>query len=251
MKDVTLILQRIQAGQAGASEDLFPAVYDELRRLAAAKMNLERADHTLCATALVHEAFVRLVKGDLIDHFESRAHFFATAAEAMRRNLVEHARRHLAAKRGGSMKRAVESDDLADLPTDPARLIDLSEAVDRLAEAGRLLGFSRKVVYRHGDYIHSRPAVHVGNLRPSLHEISAGGATDKGTGISCELLLYPICQSFGGRTSQSQTGRPPASRQRPSDYGPTIEAGDFPNKLPGRWINILNRCQRPITSVLH
>ena len=94
MSDVTRILSKIESGDQNASEELLPLVYDELRQLAAARMANERADHTLQATALVHEAYVRLVKGDhQTDGWHSRGHFFSAAAEAMRRILVENARR--------------------------------------------------------------------------------------------------------------------------------------------------------------
>ena len=92
MKDVTLILHRIQEGQLQASEELFPVVYEELRRLANLKMTFERPDHTLSSTALVHEAYVRLVDGEIVRQWDSRGHFFSAAAEAMRRILVDHAR---------------------------------------------------------------------------------------------------------------------------------------------------------------
>src|SRR6476620_2581607 len=98
MSEVTRILSAIEQGDPHAAEQLWPLVYDELRKLAAARMAAERPDHTLDATALVHEAYVRLV-GD--QKFEGRGHFFAAAAEAMRRILVEAARRRNAGKRGG------------------------------------------------------------------------------------------------------------------------------------------------------
>ena len=181
MKDVTLILQRIQEGQSQASENLFPTVYDELRRLAAGKMSFERADHTLSATALVHEAYVRLVDTETVQHWDSRAHFFSAAAEAMRRILVDHAAKRKALKRGGDMQRQEIGDGLPALPADPDVLLDLNVAVDRLeetdaqaaellklllfaglsvAEAGRMLGMSRDVAYGHWDYLRRWFAVH-------------------------------------------------------------------------------------------
>lgn len=184
MKDVTLILQRIQEGQNQASKDLFPAVYEELRRLAAGKMRMERVDHTLSATALVNEAYIRLVDTDTVRHWDSRAHFFSAAAESMRRILVEHARKKMRLKRGGHLDRQDLGDDLAMLPADPALMLDLNEAVDRLekadtqaaellklvlfaglsvAEAGGMLGMTRDVAYRHWDYIRSWSVVHIGS----------------------------------------------------------------------------------------
>jgi RNA polymerase sigma factor (TIGR02999 family) len=102
MQNVTLILQAIDAGDPFAAEQLLPVVYDELRRLAAAKLASEKPGQTLNATALVHEAYLRLV-GD--QQFKSRGHFFAAAAETMRRILVDQARRKASSKRGGDRER--------------------------------------------------------------------------------------------------------------------------------------------------
>ena len=102
MHEVTRILSAIERGDSHAAEQLLPLVYDELRRLAAEKMANERPDHSLNATALVHEAYLHLA-GD--QHFENRRHFFAAAGKAMRRVLVDHARRKLSAKRGGPAQR--------------------------------------------------------------------------------------------------------------------------------------------------
>src|SRR5215469_3104725 len=101
MNDVTRILSSIEQGDGQAADQLLPLVYDELRKLAAARMAAEKPGHTLNATALVHEAYLRLV-GD--QHFDDRGHFFAAAAEAMRRILVERARRKKRLKHGGGMK---------------------------------------------------------------------------------------------------------------------------------------------------
>jgi RNA polymerase sigma factor (TIGR02999 family) len=93
MHDVTHILSQIESGDPLAANKLLPLVYDELRKLAKSRMANERSDHTLQSTALVHEAYVRLVDVDKVQHWDSRGHFFAAAAEAMRRILVESARR--------------------------------------------------------------------------------------------------------------------------------------------------------------
>ena len=93
MSDVTRILSQIESGDPSAAEQLLPLVYDELRKLAAAKMAQEKPGQTLQATALVHEAYIRLVDVDKAQHWNSRGHFFAAAAEAMRRILVDNARR--------------------------------------------------------------------------------------------------------------------------------------------------------------
>src|SRR5687767_8436502 len=102
MSEVTRILENLQRGDPHAAEQLLPLIYGELRQLAAARMAAERPDHTLDATALVHEAYLRLVGGQ---QFENRRHFFAAAAEAMRRILIENARRRRRQKRGGEVKR--------------------------------------------------------------------------------------------------------------------------------------------------
>jgi RNA polymerase sigma factor (TIGR02999 family) len=166
MNDVTQILWQIEAGNVTAANQLFPLVYEELRKLAAAKMADERPDHTLQATALVHEAYVRLVDAD--QPWESRAHFYAAAANSMRQILVNWARSKQATKRGGDRQR-VEMDDLtlADLAT-PDMILELEELLTGLAEsdveaaelvklrlfgglsvteAGRVLGLSRSVAY--------------------------------------------------------------------------------------------------------
>ena len=102
MTETTRILSAIEQGDPRAAEQLLPLVYDELRKLAARQMADERSDHTLQPTALVNEAYMRLV-GDM--QFQGRGHFFAAAAEAMRRVLVDHARRHATGKRGGGRRR--------------------------------------------------------------------------------------------------------------------------------------------------
>src|SRR5438270_13971912 len=111
MSDVTRLLEAAADGDRRAAADLLPLVYDELRKLAAARMAAESPGHTLDATALVHEAYLRLVGGANRDHWEHRRQFLAAAAEAMRRVLVDHARRRRAGKRGGG-RGPVELDDL-------------------------------------------------------------------------------------------------------------------------------------------
>src|SRR5262245_61412062 len=110
MSDVTRILSSIEQGDPAATEQLLPLVYDELRKLAAAKMAQERPGQTLQATALVHDVYLRLVDGPVAQNWHSRKHFFAAAAEAMRRILVEQARRKGRQKHGGDAKR-VELDE--------------------------------------------------------------------------------------------------------------------------------------------
>ncbi len=104
MSDVTRILSQIESGDPSAAEQLLPLVYDELRKLAAAKLAQEKPGQTLQATALVHDAYIRLVDVEKAQHWNSRGHFFGAAAEAMRRILVESARRKLADKRGAGSR---------------------------------------------------------------------------------------------------------------------------------------------------
>ena len=131
MSDVTRILQAIDHGNPHAAEELLPLVYDELRKLAAQRLAHEKPGQTLQATALVHEAYLRLVDVKEAQHWNSRGHFFAAAAEAMRRILVENARRKDRLKHGGTLRR-VELADAAALP--PADdFLALDEALGRLA----------------------------------------------------------------------------------------------------------------------
>jgi RNA polymerase sigma factor (TIGR02999 family) len=167
MSDVTGMLARIQTGDRGAADELLPLVYGELRSLAAARMTHEEPGQTLQATALVHEAYLRLVDGPQADRWDSRGHFFAVAAEAMRRILIERARARATAKRGGDRQR-VELDDLVaaqpeeDLPALDEALTEL-EKHDSLAaglvklryfagmshqEAAAALGITRRAADR-------------------------------------------------------------------------------------------------------
>ena len=132
MSDVTRILERIEGGDPQAAEQLLPLVYDELRKLAAAKLVHEKPGQTLQATALVHEAYVRLVGSASESNWECRGHFFAAAAEAMRRILVENARRKNRQKHGGELRRVkLPEEGIADTPRDE-QLILLNEALARL-----------------------------------------------------------------------------------------------------------------------
>src|SRR6478672_3832726 len=105
MSDVTRILSAIQSGDPHAAKQLLPLVYEELRRLAAQRLAQEKPGQTLQATALVHEAYLRLVDVEKVQHWDSRGHFFAAVAEAMRRILVENARRRRSEKHGGRLRR--------------------------------------------------------------------------------------------------------------------------------------------------
>jgi RNA polymerase sigma factor (TIGR02999 family) len=171
MNEVTRILSAIEQGDPHAAEDLLPLVYDELRKLAAQKMAQEAAGQTLQATGLVHEAYLRLVDVDKVQHWNSRGHFFAAAAEAMRRILVEQARRKGRLKRGGAKERVdLEEVEIAG-PADD--IVALDDALARLAqkhpekaelvklryfagltvnEAAEVLGVSTSTIDRHWTY---------------------------------------------------------------------------------------------------
>jgi RNA polymerase sigma factor (TIGR02999 family) len=177
MSEVTRILSAIEQGDPHAAKQLLPLVYDELRRLAAHKMAQEKPGQTLDATALVHEAYLRLVGDNPGQQWNSRGHFFAAAAEAMRRILVDQARRKQADKRGGKSRRvSLDAADLAYLPLDDDFLA-IDEALTRLAaedpsaaqliqfryfaglsieEAAELIGVSRSVAYEHWSYARVR-----------------------------------------------------------------------------------------------
>ena len=133
MTDVTRILNAIEAGDLGATDELLPLVYDELRLMAAQKLSRERPGHTLQATALVHEAYLRLA-GSQGQGWRSRTYFFGAAAEAMRRILVESARREHRLKRGGDKVRVALADQDVASEGSPDDLIALDEALTELAE---------------------------------------------------------------------------------------------------------------------
>ena len=173
MSDVTRILSQIDSGDPQAAELLLPLVYDELRKLAATKLAQEQPGQTLQATALVHEAYLRLVQGEPSQDWNSRGHFFAAAAEAMRRILVEQARRKDRIRHGGDRQRIELADvALARVP-DADTILAVDEAVARLAEqepetaevvklhffagltleeTADALQMSRATVYRHWAY---------------------------------------------------------------------------------------------------
>jgi RNA polymerase sigma factor (TIGR02999 family) len=133
MHEVTRILSAIEQGDPQAAEQLLPLVYDELRRLAAEKMAQEKPGQTLQATALVHEAYIRLVDVEKAQHWNSRGHFFAAAAEAMRRILVEQARRRESLRAGGQHRRAELSGVDPEIGPPQLDVLALNEALDKLA----------------------------------------------------------------------------------------------------------------------
>src|SRR5579864_4616444 len=133
MNDVTRILSAIEQGDPAAASELLPLVYEELRKLAAARLTQEKPGQTLQATALVHEAYLRLVGNDSNEHWDGRGHFFAAAAEAMRRIVVENIRRKKSVKRGGGHHR-VEIDVAELSAAEDDKLVALDEALTKLAE---------------------------------------------------------------------------------------------------------------------
>jgi RNA polymerase sigma factor (TIGR02999 family) len=173
MSEATQILNAIERGDPEAAEKLLPLVYDQLRKLAAQKLACEQPGQTLEPTALVHEAYLRLVDVDKAQHWQSRGHFFGAAAEAMRRILVENARRKKRKKHGGGLER-VEI-EMAELPTrmSPDQLVALDDALEKLKQqdpakarlvvlryfagmtveqAADALGIARTTAHRHWTY---------------------------------------------------------------------------------------------------
>jgi RNA polymerase sigma factor (TIGR02999 family) len=190
MADVTQILSRIEQGDPSAADQLLPLVYDELKKLAAARLREERPGRTLSRTALVHEAYIRLVDQKEVQRWNSRGHFFAAAAEAMRRILVDNAREKLRLKRGGDRQR-VELDPLDAITTAPPdELLAIDDALEALAkedpqaaelvklryyagfsvaEAAEMIGISRSTAYEHWAYARAwlRREISIGR-EPSL-----------------------------------------------------------------------------------
>ena len=176
MNEVTQILNAIERGDRHAAGELLPLIYDELRKLAAQKLAHESSGQTLQATALVHEAYVRLVNDGDAERWDSRGHFFAAAAEAMRRILIENARRKLRIKHGGEFDRVELADVIATTHDRPERLLELDAALTRLSaedataaevvklhyfagqsleDVAKLLGMSRASAYRQWSYARS------------------------------------------------------------------------------------------------
>ena len=177
MDEVTHILSAIEQGDPQAADQLLPVVYDELRRLAAQKLAQEKPGQTLQATALVHEAYLRLVDTDKVQHWNSRGHFFGAAAEAMRRILVERARRKQAEKRGGGRQRVPLDDAEPGYTPAEDEVLAIDEALTRLAaedpqaarliqlryfaglsveDAAAVVGLSRSTAYEHWAYARVR-----------------------------------------------------------------------------------------------
>jgi RNA polymerase sigma factor (TIGR02999 family) len=173
MSEVTRILSDIEHGEPQAAGQLLPLVYEELRKLAAQKLAQEQPGQTLQATALIHEAYIRLVEVDKAQHWNSRGHFFAAAAEAMRRILVENARRKRRPKHGGGRKRIDLADADRSYLANNDEILAVDDALEQLAaedpqaarlvqlhyfgglsveEAAELLGIARSTAYEHWAY---------------------------------------------------------------------------------------------------
>jgi RNA polymerase sigma factor (TIGR02999 family) len=172
--NITQLLSKIESGDSQAPSDLLPLIYDELRQLAAARMAGERPDHTLQATALVHEAYMRLVDPSDVQGWDSRGHFFAAAAKAMQRILLEHARGKAAAKRGGQAARVEMTEFVEDsTKVTPEQILELDETLQKLeqedpivaelvrlrlyaglpvTEAAKVIGVSRSTAYEYWDF---------------------------------------------------------------------------------------------------
>ena len=189
MSDMTRILSAIEHGDPQAAEQLLPLVYDELRKLAAQRLAQEKPGQTLQATALVHEAYLRLVEVDEAQHWDSRGHFFAAAAEGMRRILVDQARRKRRPKHGGDRKRIDLNEALSVCPEANDDVLALDEALAGLAreepgkaelvklhffaglsldEAGAILGISERTAKRHWAYARAWLYAAVGDASPAV-----------------------------------------------------------------------------------
>lgn len=173
MSDVTRIIEAVAAGKASATDDLLPLVYDDLKRIAGSRFQGESTDHTLQPTALVHEAYMRLV-GSKSDCWENRSHFFSAATEAMRRILIDHARGKNRLKRGGGARKFPLDPDFSEDPSsDSQQLLMLDQAISELElldkqkadlvklkffggmnlhEAGKVLGLSPRTSDRYWAY---------------------------------------------------------------------------------------------------
>jgi RNA polymerase sigma factor (TIGR02999 family) len=188
MSDVTRILSQIEGGDPAAAEQLLPLVYEELRKLAAAKLAQEKPGQTLQATALVHDAYIRLVDVEQAQHWNSRGHFFGAAAEAMRRILVESARRRAQLKHGGDRQRVeLDAFEVAiDIP--PDQVLSLNEALNSLSDrdptmarlatlhcfagltieqAAQALGISSRTAYRDWDFAQAWLYREIRSLQPA------------------------------------------------------------------------------------
>jgi RNA polymerase sigma factor (TIGR02999 family) len=202
MSDVTQILEAAALGDTQAAADLLPLVYDELRRLAAARLAAEPTGNTLQPTALVHEAFLRLIGDSSPLRWDSRGHFFAAAAEAMRRILVENARRKQAVKHGGG-KRRVPLEEFYRVTESPDDLLDLHDALTRFAAEDP--DKARLVELRFFAGLSTADAAAATTVsRPRMDDMAGGGSlTDTEAVVTCTWDLI-----FVGRVGGTQHQAP-------------------------------------------
>jgi RNA polymerase sigma factor (TIGR02999 family) len=226
MSDVTRIRSAIEQGDPRAAEQLLPLVYDELRKLAALRLAQEKPGQTLQATALVHEAYLRLVDVDKVQRWDSRGHFFAAAAEAMRRILVNRALEKRCLKRGGGWKR-IDLDGLAVVEdASDEDLIAIDEAVGRLAEENQStleLANGSRVVCLPGKEGASRPAR---QDQPAARPAPAGARTAARAAPLRTAAGRAALPGWGHQLPDVERGGPPSSwscRRRCCRAGPSNE----------------------------
>lgn len=192
MSQVTYALSQLEHGDPSAAEALLPMVYRDLRRLASIYLGGEKPDQTLQATALVHEAYLRLVVDNHCESWNSRGHFFSAAAEAMRRILIETARRKQSMKRGGGRRRCPLREGELAILEDPDRLLAMNDSIDRLAErspeaaqlvklrvfagvtleeAAREIGLTRSTAYRQWTYARAWLRADLDGPREDGHQV--------------------------------------------------------------------------------
>jgi RNA polymerase sigma factor (TIGR02999 family) len=198
MSEVTRILHAVEQGEAHAAEQLLPLVYAELRQLAAHKMAHEAPGQTLEATALVHEAYLRLVDTEKAQHWNSRGHFFAAAAEAMRRILVENARRKASLKRGGGLARAQLDEKKLIAAQTPEEVLALDEALSLLAATDEKAAELVKLRYFAGQTL--RQAAEILSISPRMAD-----------------YLWAYARAWLLRTIE---GEEPSDAQAPESPGP-------------------------------
>lgn len=194
MTEVTRILEELASGSKRPADELLPAVYGELRKMATAKLALENPGHSLDATGLVHEAYLRLVGNR---SFESRRHFFGAAAEAMRRILIEQARARRTKKRGGGANRvAIEPELLADVKVKDERLVSLDEALTRLEQSEPEKAELVKLRYFVGMKIHeAAELIGISSATADRHWAYAKAwlqaELDPGESLECNCFHFP------------------------------------------------------------
>ena len=195
MNEVTQILHAIGQGDRHAAADLMPLLYDELRKLAAQQLARESAGQTLQPTALVHEAYVRLIGTEDANCWDNRGHFFGAAAEAMRRILIENARRKMRVKHGGEMVRVELSDDISQLEEHPERLIELDAASNTQVDNMREL-LENALTHARGHGFRQAEACVAAQYYPGSGRVRLAVVDDGCDQWSSPLALYRAEQRF-------------------------------------------------------